>query len=428
MNHLFLIIPVFFIYILWGIYQKSFFSPTGVLFGTWLTFSTAHLILAPDYIFTLVSSVLITTFLFVFFIGEYLGSKINPFRKKTIISQELLFSIERKRKLETQLRKITIGISLVSLAGASIYFLIFVNHFGSISGLLSAGWLIREEMAIGAISVPLYVRSTALLSYSAILLSMVYWVRFGPRFFIILPFLSIFIMGIAQAARAGTFMIIIIIFISSCWRDLSTYQKYIGLIILKRIFLFTVFILLIFVAGLMFREQSFYFSIDDFSKLLSFRLYALGAISSFSSFLDQHDFSAPLTWGRYSFASFFQLLGLYDFDSFGYYDDYLYISNTSNESTNIYTIFRSLIEDFGILGSFILMFLLGLISRIAFNSAIKGNLAALSFVISMYTMFVYSPIAPMTQHNSIIISWILPPIILFLLKINTNKSTVVSGL
>jgi oligosaccharide repeat unit polymerase len=171
----------------------------------------------------------------------------------------------------------------------------------------------------------------------------------------------------------------------------------------------------------MFREQQFSFDSDQFSHLKSFRIYAVGAISSFSAFLDKYDSGTPLTWGRYSFASFAQMIGLHQFGSFGFYDDYLDISQTSNDYTNVYTIFRSLIEDFGIKGSILYMLTLGIITRMAYSCAVEGSLPALSFILGIYAMFVYSPIAPLTQHNSIIISWILPAFILSI--ITKNKKT-----
>lgn len=413
MAHLVLLIPIISICILWGVNQNSYFSPSGVFLGAWGLFIASHYLLAPDYIFSYEAAFLILTLLLIFFIGDYIGSLIKIIKKPI----ELLPVNSNEKTiehiiLEKKIRKTVVFFSFLSLAGAFIYLNIFINHFGSLNNLLSSGWLIREEMAMNAISVPLVVRAVALLGYSAVILAMVYWVRFGIKPFIALPFLGIIIMGVAQAARAGTFMLIIIVFVTSYWRDIYMGQKNIGIRLIKRIFIFTFLLLFIFILGLMYREQSFKFNSDEFSQLKNFRIYAVGALSSFSVFLDNYDMNSSLTFGRYTFASLFQLFDLYEFESFGYYVDYLYISRTSDDSTNVYTIFRSAIEDFGFLGSALYMLILGFFSRLAYSKAMKGNLAALSFLIGIYTMFIYAPIAPMTQHNSIIVSWIFPSLIL----------------
>lgn len=379
---------------------------------------TAHLLFAPDYLFSQSAALLILVLLLAFFIGEFVCSKAFPIRLQG--SHEIEVSLEHpdnKILFEYRLRMSILFIGALSFFGSLAYLRIFIDHFGSLFNLLSAGWLIREEMASGAINVPLIVRAFALLGYSGISLALVYWIRYGMRPLIVLPFLGVLIMGIAQAARAGTFMLLITIIVGSYWRDRSAGKTNIGLRFIRRMFFFLLIILAIFILGLMLREQNFSLDIDGLSQLKSFRIYAIGAISSFSVFLDQHNFDSDLTWGRYSFASFFELVGLYEFDSFGYYDEYLHISTSTNDYTNVYTIFRSLIEDFGILGALFYMLSLGVATRFAYTKAINGSLGALAFILGIYTMFVYSPIAPMTQHNSIVVSWILPPLILWFLRI-----------
>ena len=377
---------------------------------------TAHLLLAPDYVFSLSAALLILVLLLGFFVGEFVCTTIVPIRRQSYHRIETLEAHSHNRRFKHRLHMSILFIGTVSVLGSLAYLWIFISHFGSLFGLLSAGWLIREEMGSGAISVPLTVRAFALLSYSGVSLALVYWIRYGLRPFLALPFLSVLIMGTAQAARAGTFMVLISIVVGSYWRDRSTAKIGIGQRFIKRAIYFFLVILVIFIIGLMYREQSSSLDIDHLQQLLTFRSYSVGALSAFSVFLDQHNFASDLTWGRYSFASFFELVGLHKFTSFGYYDEYLPISTSTNDYTNVYTIFRSLIEDFGILGALFFMLSVGAGTRLAYAKAINGGPGALAFVCGMYAMFVYSPIAPMTQHNSIVVSWIFPPFILWLMQ------------
>jgi oligosaccharide repeat unit polymerase len=229
--------------------------------------------------------------------------------------------------------------------------------------------------------------------------------------FLILPFLTIIVFGTTQAARAGSFIVIIWVFITSFWKNLFSGNNNYSLSIIKRIILYPLLIIAIFILGLMYREQNIEIGVDFLRFLHVFNIYVFGGISAFSRFLDTYSSASDMTLGLYSFSSLFQLLGISKL-SFGYYDEYLAISNVYSDTTNVYTMFRPLIEDFGFAGSHIYMFLLGLFSAKIYSMTMKGNLSALSVLCALYTLFVYSPIAPFTQHTSLFLCFIIPPVLI----------------
>jgi len=410
LQQIFTALPLLFIFVLWGKCLKTFFSPSCVITGTWSIFLLAHLLLAPDYKFSYEAGLVIDILIFAFFSGELIVNILTRNYFKNInkyVRTEQLYDNKFKKRL-----KLTIIIlGSISIIGSLLYFYIFYRHFGSFTNLFTAGWLIREEIGAGLISVPFAIRFITLIAYSVVLLSLVYWIRYGFKFFIMMPFVSILIMGITQAARAGTFMMLIIIFVASCWKDIFNGLRNVGFRFTKRVLFFSFIILSIFIVGLMYREQNFTLDLIDNRQLKVFRIYAFGAISGFSEFIEAYNFESSLTLGLYSFSSLFELLGIQKL-AFGFYDEYLFISNANDDYTNVYTIFRSLIEDFGIIGSIFYMFTLGCILAFYFKLAIKKNLPAIAFICIMYTLLVYSVIAPLTQHNSLLLSFIMPPLII----------------
>jgi oligosaccharide repeat unit polymerase len=364
-------------------------------------------ILAPDMIFSLNASLLILTL-----IGSFsLGMLVKVFYTQQSYSSNLDYAgfeiTINDNVFKKKLSLLIFILGIISILGSIFYLFIFIRHFGSLFDLLTAGWTIREEIGAGNIQVPIIVRIMFLLAYPTISLSLIYWIVYEFKMFLILPFLTIIVFGTTQAARAGSFIVIIWVFITSFWKNLFSGNNNYSLSIIKRIILYPLLIIAIFILGLMYREQNIEIGVDFLRFLHVFNIYVFGGISAFSRFLDTYSSASDMTLGLYSFSSLFDLLGISKL-SFGYYDEYLSISNFYSDTTNVYTMFRSLIEDFGIAGSHVYMFLLGLFSGKIYSMTMKGNLSALSVLSALYTLFVYSPIAPFTQHTSLFLCFIIP--------------------
>ena len=174
----------------------------------------------------------------------------------------------------------------------------------------------------------------------------------------------------------------------------------------------------------MFRYQNFEINSDSLVDITNvFSIYTFGGVAGFSSYLsDIHSFSSELTYGRYTFSSLYNILGIVKAEP-GIYDQYLNIS--PKKTANIYSIFRPLLEDFGYFGMIIWAFFLGFISNFVFYKAINGSMIAISLAISIYIYLMFSFIAPLTQFNSFLLSCFLGPIIIQLSKFQfTFKSRI----
>jgi oligosaccharide repeat unit polymerase len=92
----------------------------------------------------------------------------------------------------------------------------------------------------------------------------------------------------------------------------------------------------------------------------------------------------PASHGFYTFATLFKLAGSQRVVPLGVYDDYYYYGEVL--TSNVYTMFRGLIMDFGILGSFLFMFGIGLVFHGAFHALLKEEqpvVTAAAFVFMM---------------------------------------------
>jgi len=413
--HLVLIFLLIIIFFARKLFSRTYLTPTGVLCGIWILIISLKVILAPDFYFGYEAVFYIGSFSMFFFIGEllfYFLSKEND----TEEIKEIKPFYEHGEEFKNRLRKYIIWISFISLFGSLFYLKAFINHFGSFAEFLIAGELIRADLFDGNISIPAISIFSMLLSYSAINLSMVFYSRYGFYWFQTIPFFSVLILSFSQAARAGMVIVIFQIVSGKIFRLLSKNEGKIELKLVKPLLYILPTLLIIFTLIESFRYQAFEYNSErvEFTKN-TFNVYTFGGVSGFSTYLDEvHKSTNDLTYGRYTFSSLYNLLGIAKAET-GIYDQYLNVSPT--QTANIYSIFRPLLEDFGYLGMLIWALILGMIANFSFRYSLRGSLIGISMCVSIYIYLMFSFIAPLTQFNSFLLSCFLAPLIIQISKI-----------
>lgn len=94
------------------------------------------------------------------------------------------------------------------------------------------------------------------------------------------------------------------------------------------------------------------------------------------------------TGGFYTFTSIFRALGDNRPTPIGVYDEYLFIPPYIG--TNIYTVFRGMIHDFGLVGSLSVLALLSFGTHLAFRSLLKSPTPAFSVAVTLFAVaFIY---------------------------------------
>ena len=411
MEYIIFIISLFLIFILRKSFSETYFSPTGLFCFLWMFLVALMFFVAPEFYFSFTTVFYIVNFTFFFFIGEFIFFILN---KKRFVKQKS--NVFYDDNFQRRFRKYTIIISLTSLVGSLYYFKSFLNHYGSFAEFLIAGSLIREDLFAGNIAISSLSIFAMLLSYTSINLALVYYTKYGFKWFQIIPFLTVIIASFSQAARAGIVIVVFQIFAAKIFRLITLRETKIEFKLLKPIFYIFPFLVFIFFIVEMFRYQNFEISSDNLVGTLNvFNIYTFGGVAGFSSYLSDIElFSSPLTYGRYTFSSLYNILGIAQSEP-GIYNQYLNIS--PKETANIYSIFRPLLEDFGYLGMILWAFYLGIISNFIFYKSINGFITYTSFGISIYIYLMFSFIAPLTQFNSFLLSCFLGPAIIQLSKI-----------
>lgn len=323
---------------------------------------------------------------FIFFILIYMGMKMVG---------NVKVKIEQTLKINHHINNITNAVIGISFVGALLYLKVFVDSFGSLYALITAGWEIRERMASGDIKTSLFINALAMSGYAAIFLSMYIYYKDGvmKKFFI--SMIPLIITSIAQAARAGILMTLIFLLSTVIAKyailkdDRKIYNMFGKLVLIA---------LAVFISGAILRDAE-----QSFQNIINVaRDYALGGFLGFNQWIQNYTIDWP-SLGKYTFASLY--IKFYpDGLPIGYYDEYLDICKGSE--TNIFTLYRSLIEDYTFPGAFLIAIIIGYFVKYSYNKLKNGRDEYLPLFIYLYTLIIYSIIAPLTQHTALIVALI----------------------
>lgn len=161
----------------------------------------------------------------------------------------------------------------------------------------------------------------------------------------------------------------------------------------------------------------------DFDAMLShlkysFLSYSSGHLFAFSDwFTDRYFYASNLdfrqeewTLGFYTFMSIFQFAGDDRFVPLGVYDEYF--DHAGMLTTNIYTVFRGLISDFSLVGSFVFALFFGFLCNAIFYNLLSKRFSFFSIAFFIFSVAIF--------YQSYIVSsltWLSIPVSFFLLSI-----------
>lgn len=218
-------------------------------------------------------------------------------------------------------------------------------------------------------------------------------VKLGTFFLSVLP--SLFAM-LTQSSKL-IFFVAVVFYLSSTllMKVFSGKYKLFSLSDSFKVIILSLIILPLLILAFVSREG--YNNFDNSSEavdllLPTFNSYFFGSFYAFSDFFSYYlgidsvcvyNIEYP-NYGYYSFKSIFDTFGGTKVFPPGYYSDYYIYKDML--STNIYSAFRGILQDFGFLGSIIFMFLFGLFFHYFFYKLLVGTKSWISC--SIYIMFV----------------------------------------
>jgi oligosaccharide repeat unit polymerase len=227
----------------------------------------------------------------------------------------------------------------------------------------------------------------------------------------LLPLLIALLQGAILAVRSG-FLISIVLWLSG-WlavKVLVNDLKFRPRIVAISLIGFSLFIFL-FVSVKWLRSGA-----DDPFLILylleNVRIGMFGHISAFSTWMRDYHYTG-LSFGSNTFSGPLDLIGIQERE-IGYYKRDVFLS--SSLYTNIYTVFRGLLQDFSIPGTLVVAFGLGMAARISFDRCLHGKFIWLIPLSLFYAFTMYSPIISIFNYTSVVMAWCIFFVVLLLLN------------
>lgn len=406
MNEIFfLVIPLVFLVILvflFRLYQGSWFAPGTFFLFFWGMVIFASLILAPDYQVSAWAIWWITVSCFCFAVGSLFGT---PFKSNS-----------QKKQGEFKLP----GLSFV------ILFCISLGLISILIEITASGYELSDFLTLKSIakmghefSIMRYFKEYKAPFLSRLFLTFIYAAPiFGGIFFSysslfhhrllsIISLLPAILLSLVHTTRASVLMAIILWCASYLSWCLFSQKRTIRIFTLRNIFRgFVIGFLVISFCMLLVILRTGEIGLNNLKAVVQqSHSDFFSALTVFSQWFENSWYRpSQFSLGSFTVAGLFDLFGIKKRE-IGIYLEQVEIS--PGLYSNIYTIFRGLIEDFTIVGSPIVLFLWGVISGFAYYRVQKANVLYLPVLIIFYSVTMWSFVTSLFNYNSIIASFVI---------------------
>ncbi len=135
------------------------------------------------------------------------------------------------------------------------------------------------------------------------------------------------------------------------------------------------------------------------------KIWFLGYYSGLSRWLESLAHHQTATGGgMYSFAGLYDALGIRARVA-GIFQDFLPINRY--EATNVFTMYRGLLQDVGLGLALALQFLAGFVCAVSYSGATRGSLLMVGVLAVFYTVCLWSHVTHLLNYNTIILAYII---------------------
>jgi oligosaccharide repeat unit polymerase len=142
--------------------------------------------------------------------------------------------------------------------------------------------------------------------------------------------------------------------------------------------------------------------------------YMFGTPAAFATWWDANSDIAGAEWGSRTFAGEFDLLHIRT-RVVGTYPELANVV-TGSEESNVYTIFRGLIEDFTPFGAVLISACLGGLASWVYVTSSSNVRGAVFWLSAFYSALLFSPMFSLFSFNGIMLAWVVAALVVFVPK------------
>ena len=393
-------------------FSRTWLEPGSFFLLVWVLYIVIPVLVAPEntiYIFGI-------WYIFSFSLAVLLGSAVwNKLEPVSRLDKALTTGARLDRYTNT-LFNFTLIFILLSAIGVAVLLVAGIKRYNLVAELFSLSSLpnlFYVDRDTGIFKLPWQIKGFMYFTYTASLIGGLTFKLFQDKkkLFCLLPLFIAFLYGAALAARSG--IILSVMLWLSGWLGSKVYLQDFKFRRRTVIFILLSFMIMIilFISIKWLRSGA-----DDPFLIMVFldnaRISYFGHLSAFSTWLYNYHY-VGLTFGANTFSGPLDWLGIIERE-IGFYKENILLTNSVY--TNIFTVFRGLIEDFSIPGTLIVGFGIGMLARLAFNRCSYGHFLWMIPLTLYYAFVLYSPIISLFNYNSAIMAWLITAIPLILIR------------
>lgn len=390
--------------------EGTWISPASLFSLLWTFFITFSVILAPEYYFSPLALLYILSILLTYFVGNKLYYLLpSNFFIPLFSRQNNYLLINQKFLLIYILFACVAAFSsivlLISGSGFNVKDIFSMESYITIASGLSEKRYAGESEPFGTV-ILLGIGFSGNLAGG---LLFAFSKNKLYKIFSTLSLIPVLIYTIIYTTRAA-FLFGAIFFISSYLSAIVFLKKDNTVIFTLKNMLFLIsgciFVFVLFIGTQLARMEVRELSISETVRIFNhIKSSFVGNISPFSIWFDLTDFKQPASFGAYSLAGLFEKLGISRRD-IGVFAESFDVSNSFNY-TNIFSLFRVIIEDFSFIGSYLFFLFFGFFSNWIYHQVKSGNLIFIAVLSPIFAFLLWSFIVSIFAYNTIIFAFLL---------------------
>ena len=394
-------------------FHRTWLQPGNFFSLFWLLLTLIPLLIAPEnpvYPFGI-------WYIFSFSLALLLGSLVWSFiATNTRLGKALTVAGNKLDRYAKTLLQLTIVFITISLIGVLLLLLYGISRYGidmNIFSLSTLPNLYYVDRDTGVFTLPWAVKGFMYFAYVASLSggSAIQFTKGKMKLICLLPLLIALLQGAILAVRSG-FLLSIVLWLSG-WlavKVLVNDLKFQPRTAVISLIGFSLFIFL-FISVRWLRSGA-----DDPFLILylleNVRISMFGHITAFSTWMRDYHYTG-LSFGSNTFSGPLDLIGIQERE-IGYYKENVLLSSALY--TNIFTVFRGLVQDFSILGTLVVAFGSGMAASISFDRCLHVKFIWLIPLSFFYAFTLYSPIISIFNYTSVLMAWCIFFVVLLLLN------------
>lgn len=386
--------------LLFRLQAKQWTAPGSFFAGYWAIWVTFALVFSPKG-YPVTTEAVWWIILFVFSLGA--GAALAKPLAHRVVDKKRVEQITHEKF--TNLSHIVVLLSLAGIIGAFILVISMgkgVFFFFSLSALKSMAASVSESRYSGGYQPPILYTLSTCFSYAACYLGGLLW-TIQKRKVAFLPFLPVILSSAIMTTKAGLLFQVFMWIAGWLAGRIQLGNTKISGKIIFRLFFTAALLTGTFILTSMLRYKIYTLQAAGiiYEKLT---VYFVGFLSGFSQWLSSQNFRIyELGLGKYTLAGLYDVVG-FSQRSQGIINETVIVGRFS---TNIFTLFRYIIQDVGFVGSIIVMVFIGFLFSIVYEFTKRGSLFAMSLLMLFYAQVLFSNTTSIFGYNTMIVAWII---------------------